>query len=1344
MNKPTKVLWSIVCLSLLTVAGSFYICRVHLSSIERNWTDYQKQQLLRNMEFMQNRFSSLERNSFAILDDILGHTCVAENLARWQGVESRQRIFDALLAFPLPASEYRRGIAIYNQRKQCMAWRDWVFNLATEWLDRALKGNRFSVIAYSEERVYTVLCTFVPVPAAEHQELAGVLVAFLPLDFNYPLATRYIKSRSLEKEMSEKCQLPQVQIRDINTANTATTDGWAGVFTGINHEAIAKVAITPLSKERVLAKIAGYYDNFRKLLAAFLSLFALFFILYSLNKATCPGFFKCLAGIAITWIMRKYIFVVLDFSPLVFPSMFRSAEIFYSLFLGEQLSGTLADMILTMLAVLLSTSLWVWWMPVMHPPRQKWLHYPLAVLQAVVTIFLVAAGYRLITSFIHALIKICSAPQFSFINLLPSLPGLTIYGILFLLGLSVVLFYAWLIRQLTMLLPARAIYVCAALILSVIIAVDYFLFPALPYTPVFSITCLLGAAWCLNWKVPGRIGVRHILMCALLAGALYPVAYQAARQKMRDTVEYRTREDHQHFVRDIIESSLETFVQDNKLIKAFEEKKRNIAFLLWANSPLSTQGVENIEVWVYAKAKNYQVAQKESIYPHRILATERDKVYYLLSEFSLNMPTSQWYYPLLYKIVPEERQILQSIPGYGNEGRNILFRIASVPITNSDGQQIGFVAILSRYQKIISLNSLPEVFLPQLATYSQWEALLPLSMAYFEGHTMLDTNNPDLAKSFRPQAQVLDALENQQNKSIWVEETIEGRAYDNLYFRFFPQPVAEVTSDDTAAGARRIGMLGYILPTSLPRIFYFIQFFFTGSVCLLLPFWLYRITAALLQHGRYSLPAYLPYEQKILLAFLLISGIPVLVMGILSKEKAVAQISESYVKNLKECLDNAERALREECFIPFASEVDAENSIGEFNAFCQKWGERNSRILNIYLGHRLCATNRPEFFQTELLSLRIPGEAFFHLMLRKKDIYIALESLADYTFVVGYKALASPQDKRQVVGTLAIPMIYQHGEVQRKIAEMITTIFAIYLAIFLLVVIVGILLAHQITRPLAKLMQGTHRVSAGELDFEIAAHSRDEFGELVVSFNRMTKDLKISREKLILAQKEAAWREMARQIAHEIKNPLTPMKLAAQHIFKAYRDKSDKFGQILEKGVNTIVNAIDSLSRTASSFSEFAKFIKLSPSPHILAPILQECVDLFVHYRQQNIEITTDIHDNLPSVQTDAYHLKRVLINVLTNAVQAIENEGHIRLTCSLTAADKVTITVQDDGCGIPEHIKPHLFQPNFSTKSHGSGLGLAICKHAIDQMGGAIAIDSKEGVGTQVTIELPVAETNN
>lgn len=374
--------------------------------------------------------------------------------------------------------------------------------------------------------------------------------------------------------------------------------------------------------------------------------------------------------------------------------------------------------------------------------------------------------------------------------------------------------------------------------------------------------------------------------------------------------------------------------------------------------------------------------------------------------------------------------------------------------------------------------------------------------------------------------------------------------------------------------------------------------------------------------------------------------------------------------------------------------------------------------------------------------MRISGKVFYHLMLLKKDIYITLESLANYTFIVAYKGLYSPLDRSVLVGAIAIPMLYKQVEVQRKISEMIAVVFTIYVVIFIIVLIIGIILAHQISRPLAKLIKGIHRVSAGELDFKIPSKSNDEFGELVKAFNAMTKDLKVSRSKLVQAEKDAAWREMARQIAHEIKNPLTPMKLSAQHINRAYKDKAVHFDKIMQKGITTIIDAIDSLSKTASSFSEFAKFIKPILGKYSIYPTLEECINLFEHYKEQNIFIASAYDEDLPKVKIDPDQLKRVIINLLTNAVQAMKSDtGRILMTCKCDPEDDdmILISIKDNGFGIPDSVKPHLFEPNFSTKSYGSGLGLAICKRAIDQMGGDITIESEEGKGTSVTVYIPV-----
>jgi nitrogen fixation/metabolism regulation signal transduction histidine kinase len=271
----------------------------------------------------------------------------------------------------------------------------------------------------------------------------------------------------------------------------------------------------------------------------------------------------------------------------------------------------------------------------------------------------------------------------------------------------------------------------------------------------------------------------------------------------------------------------------------------------------------------------------------------------------------------------------------------------------------------------------------------------------------------------------------------------------------------------------------------------------------------------------------------------------------------------------------------------------------------------------------------------------------------------------------------------------------------------------------------------------------------------------------VDSFNRMMEELKDSRHHIIQAEKESAWREMARQIAHEIKNPLTPMRLSASHILKAHRDEHPKFDRILAEGLERIAAQVDALGKIASEFSDFARFPHANIQPNDLNAVVSNAVRLVAEeVRDADPAVTVkETYGDLPAVPLDRDEMERAVINVVKNAVQALREEGGtVRVLTRLRGQEKgdsqrrkatrrvakterrlrpkdrvVEIVVTDDGPGIPAEIQPRLFEPYFSTKSGGTGLGLAICKRSITQMGGEIAIDSEEGVGTTVTVRLPV-----
>ncbi|NUM33216.1 MAG: HAMP domain-containing histidine kinase [Candidatus Brocadiae bacterium] len=1282
------------------------------SQVKKSWQDYRDQNLRDISQSIQGHFYEMERLSFSVLDEMLLKTSILQEITYTNPSEGSLKIFQALNEFSFPMDLNRRGIAVYNHLRQCIAWKNCDFNPAPHLLEECLKGERFSTIVKSGRGVFVVLCTFVPIPHPKLREYIGVAVCFLPLDSNYPLSTRYIKSQSFAQKMLQEYPVQDISIsyEVLFSTSPLAENSMQRSLQSVNGQQLGSLILTSLPQDTTLQSLKKKRNGLLQINTCFFLFFLFAYICFQSYKIGIAIWKQNLLAIFLLILLRA-IWFAFHFPNQILPSYFSSPNVFHSLIFSVW-SDSLGNLLITCLLFFIVSRLLLIQTRVCSWDMGKHKSFLFSCLAAILFCLFFSWGNQFLYTIVYSLVKHASFPLFDFTNLTPNFDSFILYICILLLAFSFFFFSIslWNVWQKFQKSSLNSIFYLSGISFILVFAME--LSPLCLWS-VFFFSCAMIAYL---YRFPKRYELFYIFLLFTVSFSVYPFLQYSAKTKTRALLQDKAEEFQESFIRHTLKESLDAIENSPELIRSLEQKKNDIAFLLWAKTDLSER-LDNLELMVYSKNEEN----------HKTAGT-----FQLFSQFSLNMPNPLWYRPLLQKVKNEQKQLLENLPGISPEGKNMLFYLASLPIHNSKDKIIASVVLITRYPQIAQSLPVPEVFAkkPTLAS-------IPLLMANFENQNMFVSNNPYVSKNFKPSPQVIKEVQENQ-KNLWIEESIENCEYDNFYFLWVSKAWLESRKEWTTK--ETIGMIGYPLPSQITKIFHLLQFFVSGFAFFLAPLFLARILYHLLKQGISLNKIRLPFEYKILISFLLISGIPVFIMGILNKEKAISQIWESYAKNLTESLQNAEKAMREETYVPLT--VDEMDPKMPNDDFCKSWGERNRSMLNVYLSSQpfLLATNRRELFYTELLPTRISGAAYYQLILEKKEIYITLESIADYNFVVGYKSLVSALDKKEIVGVISIPMIYRQSEVKREISEMMATVLTIYILIFFIVMVIGIILAHQITRPLAHLMKAIHSVSSGNLDIMIPITSKDEFGELVDSFNRMTKDLKTSRERLIQAEKDAAWREMARQIAHEIKNPLTPMKLSAQHIQRAYKDQAKNFDKILDKGISNIIDAIDSLSKTASSFSEFARFTKPTLAMYALEPLFSDCIELFAHYAEQNIHITAQIQPNLPKAITDPHQLKRVLFNLLTNAVQAIKNPpGQIVLACQKATEDskKILITIQDNGSGIPENIKPHLFEPNFSTKTHGSGLGLAICKRAIDHMGGNISIQSQEGKGTQVVIAL-------
>jgi two-component system nitrogen regulation sensor histidine kinase NtrY len=304
--------------------------------------------------------------------------------------------------------------------------------------------------------------------------------------------------------------------------------------------------------------------------------------------------------------------------------------------------------------------------------------------------------------------------------------------------------------------------------------------------------------------------------------------------------------------------------------------------------------------------------------------------------------------------------------------------------------------------------------------------------------------------------------------------------------------------------------------------------------------------------------------------------------------------------------------------------------------------------------------------------------------------------------------------------------------------------------IFLLSILVSFLLTEEIIRPIVNLEEATRRVADGDFSFRILSRSADELSHLVGSFNRMVSELSHSREKLRQSEKISAWQEIAQRLAHEIKNPLTPIKLSAQRILKKYSadpsagagtPATGEFQKVLQASVSSIVREVDNLNELLVEFREFARL----PMPRLQSVHLRELVgEVTQMYRNLSTEVVIDSsHISEDSViRADPGQIKQVLANLIRNAVQAMPKEGEVSIRSAVVNKENrrfCRIWIKDSGAGIPEGIRSRVFEPYFTSKAEGAGLGLAIVERIVFDHDGNIWFETQEGVGTTFIIDLPL-----
>lgn len=393
---------------------------------------------------------------------------------------------------------------------------------------------------------------------------------------------------------------------------------------------------------------------------------------------------------------------------------------------------------------------------------------------------------------------------------------------------------------------------------------------------------------------------------------------------------------------------------------------------------------------------------------------------------------------------------------------------------------------------------------------------------------------------------------------------------------------------------------------------------------------------------------------------------------------------------------------------------------------------------------RLYTSTRPLIYESGYLSKYINPKAYIHIIEDKENERLLNESLGTKQYRTAYAGIKSYDGR--LLGVLSIPYFYARPELDRQIIEVIASALSIFTALFLFFLILSYFASHVLTKPLRLLTQKIRKTNLERPNDPVHWQSDDEIGLLIREYNRMLVKLEESKQALAQTEKQSAWREMAKQVAHEIKNPLTPMKLTLQHLQRTFpsakegaNGSADPARHIILRTFDSLLDQIDNLSDIATSFSEFAKMPLPKKEIFEVTGVFNKTADLYAD--DKRISLRRQITNGPVMAVGDRQLIGRILTNLLINAIQSVPSGRKPEIDLKLyTNTDAVQIEIHDNGAGIPEAIRSKVFLPNFSTKRGGSGLGLAIAKRGIEHAGGTIWFETADDVGTSFFVSLPLA----
>jgi len=676
----------------------------------------------------------------------------------------------------------------------------------------------------------------------------------------------------------------------------------------------------------------------------------------------------------------------------------------------------------------------------------------------------------------------------------------------------------------------------------------------------------------------------------------------------------------------------------------------------------------------------------------------------LLSRFALNIP--ELYRPKLELPPSSDWAIKPQNITYWRKDKDFLLAYKDWSIEDTFIGRI-VISLSVDYEMLPFLYSgTPYFELLRIASYPSLDQI-DLRFAIFDGEGKLLFNPNDLSSGI---SETLLSEISTSEDYLWKSFSDRDNFYRALFFTYKSRIYALLLPQKT--------FLNYAVE--------FLKLFFLYTLGLLI------LLAPIQLFSRKKTHQFLlwSFASRVYISFVAIALIPLFLLTVSTRGFLSTIFSQKVAEEAESQANFAHRAL--ENFLVLQQEQQVSLTIPP--DYLVHWiSSTINNDVNLYLDGRVASSSHLEFFDYGLLPELINGEIFYKIQYENNPFYTQTQRIGDYSF----HTLTVPYYFQDNFLLISLPFPLEEHEISQATSELIE--FLIFVSAFFIFIVLLFARAAggTIISPIRKLVAGTKEVGLGNLEVAIPYSHKDEMKTLIEGFNAMVKSLKKHQQEIAELGKKVAWAEMARKVAHEIKNPLTPIQLSAEHLLRVYEENPQEFDVALQESTSYIVKEVENLRRIAQEFLETSKETLLQKTEFDLKALIQETVEPYRKVLEKRIQIS-DIYTGGNFLYLgDREKIKIVLRNILTNAIESITGKGRIDIQATATEA-MISLDIFDTGSGMEKEMLDRIFDPYFSTKDAGTGLGLPIAKRIIADHGGVIQADINQPQGLQIKISFP------